>query len=1176
VLEIPATDGSVNEGVLTIADEFSALKKSGAMFVVNGSATSVDAQYNELMILISDAAAKGSNAAISDTPIVKILFNVKPAANSLNNPLTVITADCEMTDLSANIYPPSDTVWGNGNFQITGIPTGTITMTASPSSIVADGTSSIAITSSAIKDAAGTNVPDRTKVTVSASQGTIVATDADTVTTGTQVATAGGVITFGLTSNLAVGNSTVTANSVSGNATGTLTVPFTGVPATKLEVTQISNPATAGAVSNVQVKAVNAAGVTATTYTGTVHFTSTDAKATLPADYTFVAGDAGVKVFTGGVTLKTKGTQSVTATDTTTATITGSQTGIAVNAAAANKITLTANPTTISSSLPSEAMLTAQIFDAYDNLVSSPVSVTFGVGSTALGDIKTGEVTVTSSTGGVATSHVVSKVDPTGGVIACSATAAGLTPGAVNVTTAPKILQSIAIETTTGGKVNTASPKVGETVQFKATGHYKDPSTNETSTADITTAVAWASSVTAKGTIGAGTGLFTALTEGATNVTATLGAITSNAVAMSVQAAEKVVIDTTKTPTTIAAGGAFDFSTAVSGGTGDGYNYSFEAGSPVGGTITPAGLFTAGATAGVYTIKVEDKTSLASQTYSVKQSFTVTPAHWNFKTTDAAKTFAIAGAPASSTGYTWEIMESKTATTAAATPANYGTWSNANPVAPGTLTNDFTPAAATEAKTFYVRVTIADTGLAAAGLDKVTVGPYNIIPVAAYTVTVKDTAGVKIAGASVTVENPKATGATDADGKAVFNLPATGGNYFYTVAKPLYVTQTKTSKEKEVAVALVASESTITGSVTNSAGGAVLSGAKVTAYLPATPTVQYSTTTAADGTYTINLPKGAAATGWTVAASFTGFVSGTQANVALAGGTAAANFALTAIIPGVSPDVNAGGGEATGGKPGQTVDVEVPAGGVATNGYITIDGQAKDPTATATMSGSPVYVYEVKVMDAPVGGNPLAAADIKRIILTLPIDLGVVKPGDLEKGVYTIYTAANLADLEAGKGKPVSAANIITTDYVGDGVLGSVTFWVDHLSFFGIGGGGGGGAEESKSGCFIATAAYGSYFEKHVQILRNFRDVYLLTNDWGRAFVGFYYRHSPAIANVIAKSGALRATVRLGLAPVVGVAYVTIHTTPVQKILILLFLIGILAVGMVMILRTRKFRRVIG
>jgi hypothetical protein len=136
-----------------------------------------------------------------------------------------------------------------------------------------------------------------------------------------------------------------------------------------------------------------------------------------------------------------------------------------------------------------------------------------------------------------------------------------------------------------------------------------------------------------------------------------------------------------------------------------------------------------------------------------------------------------------------------------------------------------------------------------------------------------------------------------------------------------------------------------------------------------------------------------------------------------------------------------------------------------------------------------------------------------------------------------------------------------------------VTFWVNHLSFFGIGVGA--APEDSKSGCFIATAAYGSYFERHVEILRNFRDVYLLTNDWGRAFVGFYYRHSPAIADVIAKHSGLRAAVRLGLAPLVGVSYVALQTTPMQKVLILL-LIGILLVGTVMILRTRKLRRVIG
>jgi hypothetical protein len=97
-----------------------------------------------------------------------------------------------------------------------------------------------------------------------------------------------------------------------------------------------------------------------------------------------------------------------------------------------------------------------------------------------------------------------------------------------------------------------------------------------------------------------------------------------------------------------------------------------------------------------------------------------------------------------------------------------------------------------------------------------------------------------------------------------------------------------------------------------------------------------------------------------------------------------------------------------------------------------------------------------------------------------------------------------------------------------------------------------------------------------VQILRNFRDAYLMTSDWGRAFVGFYYRHSPALADVIANHSGLRAAVRLGLAPVVGMAYVTIHTTPVQKVLILLFLIGILTAGMVVILRTRRVRQVIG
>src|SRR5207253_2563189 len=92
------------------------------------------------------------------------------------------------------------------------------------------------------------------------------------------------------------------------------------------------------AAGSVTVTAKDANGNTATGYTGTVKFTSSDGQAVLPANYTFVAADNGAHTFTNGVTLKTAGTQSITATDTVTATITGSQSGITVSAAGAGTL----------------------------------------------------------------------------------------------------------------------------------------------------------------------------------------------------------------------------------------------------------------------------------------------------------------------------------------------------------------------------------------------------------------------------------------------------------------------------------------------------------------------------------------------------------------------------------------------------------------------------------------------------------------------------------------------------------------------------------------------------------------------------------------------------------------------------------------------------------------------
>jgi hypothetical protein len=75
-------------------------------------------------------------------------------------------------------------------------------------------------------------------------------------------------------------------------------------------------------------------------------------------------------------------------------------------------------------------------------------------------------------------------------------------------------------------------------------------------------------------------------------------------------------------------------------------------------------------------------------------------------------------------------------------------------------------------------------------------------------------------------------------------------------------------------------------------------------------------------------------------------------------------------------------------------------------------------------------------------------------------------------------------------------------------------------------------------GCFIATAAYGSHLDPHVEVLRRFRDDVLLTNAPGRAFVEFYYASSPPVADYIRRSEPLRAAVRAALTPVVyGLAY---------------------------------------
>ena len=70
-------------------------------------------------------------------------------------------------------------------------------------------------------------------------------------------------------------------------------------------------------------------------------------------------------------------------------------------------------------------------------------------------------------------------------------------------------------------------------------------------------------------------------------------------------------------------------------------------------------------------------------------------------------------------------------------------------------------------------------------------------------------------------------------------------------------------------------------------------------------------------------------------------------------------------------------------------------------------------------------------------------------------------------------------------------------------------------------------------GCFIATASFCSPLAAEVDILRDFRDRYLLNNPLGKLFVSTYYKYSPKVADFIAKHNFLKTAIRMTLYPVV-------------------------------------------
>src|SRR5262249_39218201 len=174
--------------------------------------------------------------------------------------------------------------------------------------------------------------------------------------------TEGGTHTFSVTLETA-GTRTITATDALG-ITGASSLSVIAASVNALVVNGFPASTTAGTQGSFAVHAVDAFGNAVTGYSGTVHFTSSDPQATLPANAALTAG-AG----TFNATLKTAGTQSIAAADTVSAGIAGQQSGISVGAAAVFSLSLTGYPSSATAGAGASVTVTAS--DAFGNVATS-------------------------------------------------------------------------------------------------------------------------------------------------------------------------------------------------------------------------------------------------------------------------------------------------------------------------------------------------------------------------------------------------------------------------------------------------------------------------------------------------------------------------------------------------------------------------------------------------------------------------------------------------------------------------------------------------------------------------------------------------------------------------------------------------------------------------------------
>ena len=323
----------------------------------------------------------------------------------------------------------------------------------------------------------------------------------------------------------------------SGSTSSTVSLTVNPAVAVNFVVSGFPSSTSAGVAHSVTVTAKDAYGNVATGYTGTVHFTSSDSQAVLPVDYTFVSGDAGTKSFS--VTLETVGSQSITATDTLTSTITGSQSGITVNAACAAKLAFVGVPSSLTAGVTSGG-ITVQLQDQYGNPVNAGgggVTVTLspsGVwysnsGGTTL--ISNNQRTISSGSSSTSSFYFKSTV---AGLFSLVASATGYTSASASLTVKAASATSFVVS----GFPSPTIAGVAHFVTVTAKDQYGNVATAFSGTVTITSSDLAATLPPVDPlTNGVGSFSVTLKTSGTQSITATSGSVSGSQVGIQVNAA---------------------------------------------------------------------------------------------------------------------------------------------------------------------------------------------------------------------------------------------------------------------------------------------------------------------------------------------------------------------------------------------------------------------------------------------------------------------------------------------------------------------------------------------------------------------------------------------------------------------------------------------------------------